>query len=250
MDLIKYFISLFVLITPLYSLETTKQFSDKLTQIRINYYQDPSKIPSINTLKQIYEEITLYTNIQDRNLLISYWGIISTELLLYYHSNYDKKLVNQLNSIYKEYFNSIKSSKSSSILQRYGEFSLILIKLNPKKKLKYFLNARLLFLLSYRKDNKNNLAQLGLGKWWAHKVLRKKNMEFNHSISQANKYLDPKNILIYSNDPWYKINLFNLYYTKYTLYLKSLNITKAYENLKLAKTLFPKNPLIKLIEQY
>ena len=106
-------------------------------------------------MQDTYQEIKLLENGDQKNLLFSYWGILASELSLYYleHDHLDL-----LTSAYKEH-------KKNKILSGTGELALLMLKLDEKNTLKYLMDARTFFMRSLQKDSKNISTKIGLGKW-------------------------------------------------------------------------------------
>lgn len=210
----------------------------QLVQIRISYYLNQTNIPSVQLIQDIYQQINDLEKNKDQNLLFSYWGIVASELNLYYPSHNYLTLLTQF---YKEHNKNINQSNSPQILQQTGEFALLMLKLDKKNSLKYLMDARTLFMKTLQKDSDNIYAKIGLGKWWAYDVIDENHMEFNHSLAQVRKYLEIDNLLYLqsSKDSWDKITLFNTYHILSILEMKVLNTEKSLNEFNNLLLLFP-----------
>ena len=221
----------------------------ELIQIRFSYYQQQTKIPASQFMQDTYQEIKILENGDQKNLLFSYWGILASELSLYY-SEHDH--LDLLTSAYKEHKKNIKKTKSSQVLQQTGELALLMLKLDEKNTIKYLMDARTFFMRSLQKDSKNISAKIGLGNWWAYDVVTEDHMEYNHSVAQAQKYLALKNIVPFeeSKEDWDKITAFNAYQTLAILELRVLNTSKSLSYLDKSSLLFPNAIMGDLFKKY
>lgn len=237
---------IFVTVIPIFAEENIHQIKNQIIQFRLNHYQDT--IPSINELNTLYQITESITDENEKLLLNIYFGISLGELLLY--SQIDSDLEDVVTKIYTQSRKKIKKFKSSDLLQKMGEFSLIMTKFEPAKKMKYYLDARMLFMEALMMNKNNVKAKIGLGKWWALNIIQSTNREYNHALSQAEKYLSDKEIIKLQNQPideWDNIDLVNIYYIRSLVRMKSLSTEKSYVDLQNAKTLFPNFVLTDLL---
>lgn len=243
----KYIIIYYIFFTPIifYSLPLQQE----LIQIRFSYYQEQTKIPTSQFIQDSYQEIKILENGDQKNLLFSYWGILASELSLYY-SEHNHLIL--LRSAYKEHKKNIKKTISSQILQETGELALLMLKLDEKNSLKYLMDARTFFMRSLQKDSKNISAKIGLGKWWAYDVVTENHMEYNHSLAQAQKYLVLKNIVPFqeSKDNWDKITAFNAYQALAIMELRVLNTSTSSSYFNSLSLLFPDAITSHLFKKY
>lgn len=211
----------------------------ELITLRYNYYFQGLPV-HVEKIYQLYDQIN---NTQEELELGLYISIIFAEQLLYYPENIAKEF-DFLKILYQKYKKKALKSHDPYILQKMSEFSLFMLKIQDQesassaKKLKYVMDVRNMLLQALKIDQNYIPAKITLGKWLAYRVIHEKHFEVNHSLAQAEKFLDNQLLNKLSHD-WDQIEKFQAYIYRSLLRIKTYNIESAHEDFNKAKELFP-----------
>ena len=227
----------------------SNEIEDNIIKMRISYY-DNKYIPSSSELLSMYEnDIKNIDDFESRVNLTALWGIIYTELTLYYYTNIKQENIETLTSLYKKHRQEVKRSKVSETARLSAEFAFLMLKLNPSKYVLYMQDTRSLFLKALVLDKNNIKAKFGIGKWWAYVVIDRNHREVNNAMSQVNKYLGDIVIEEFKDiDAWDSVDLFNIYYIRSIFNMRILNTQVGYEDLIKAKKIHPDSNIVKKLD--
>ena len=246
----KIFILIFIILLNSNAL-FSNEIEDNIIKMRISYYED-KYIPSSGELLSMYEnDIKNIYDFESRVNLTALWGIIYTELTLYYYTNVKQSDIETLTSLYKKHRQEVKRSKVSETARLSGEFAFLMLKLHPSKYVLYMQDTRSLFLKALVLDKNNIKAKFGIGKWWAYVVIDRNHREVNNATSQVNKYLGDAVIDEFkfkSIDAWDNVDLFNIYYIRSIFNMRTLNTQAGYKDLTKAKKIHPNSNIAKKLD--
>jgi len=227
------------------------EIEENIIKMRVSYYEN-KYIPSSSELLSIYEnDIKNTDDFESRVNLTALWGIVYTELTLYYYKNTKQDNIETLTSLYKKHRVEVKRSKVSETFRLSGEFALLMLKLNPKNYVPYMQDTRSLFLKALVLDKNNIKAKFGIGKWWAYLVIDRNHREINNASSQVNKYLGDAVLeeFKFSNiDAWDNVDLFNIYYIRSIFNMRTLNTEGGYDDLTKAKHFYPNSNIVQKLD--
>ena len=227
----------------------SNEIEDNIIKMRISYYEN-KYIPSSDKLLSMYEnDIKNTDDFESRAKLTALWGIVYTELTLYYYTNIKESDIETLTSLYKKHRQEVKRSKVSETARLSGEFAFLMLKLHPSKYVVYMQDTRILFLKALVLDKNNIKAKFGIGKWWAYVVIDRNHREVNNASSQVNKYLGDAVLEEFSGiDAWDSVDLFNIYYTRSIFNMRTLNTEVGYKDLTKAKKIHPNSNIVKKLD--
>lgn len=233
--MIKILLVLFFLTIPTYG----KNLKKELITLRYSYYFQGLPI-HIKKIYQLYDQIDDTPEELELGIYIS---TIFAEQLLYYPENIIIEF-DFLKILYQKYKKKAVKSHNPYILQKMSELSLLMLQIQDQqsasstKKLKYVMDARYMLLQALKIDQNYIPAKITLGKWLAYRVIHEKHFEVNHTLAQAEKFLDDQLLNKLSHD-WDQIEKFQAYIYRSLLRIKTYNIESAHEDFNKAKELFP-----------
>lgn len=234
---------LFFLTIPAYG----KNLKKELISLRYSYYFQGSPV-HIEKIYQLYNQIDKTPEELELGIYVS---TIFAEQILYYPENNIREF-DFLKILYQKYKKKAIKSHNPSILQKMSELSLLILQIQNQqstsstKKLKYVMDARYMLLQALKIDKNYIPAKITLGKWQAYRVIHERHFEVNHTLAQAEKFLDDR-LLNDLSDDWDEIEKFQAYIYRSLLRIKTYNIESAHEDFNKAKELFP-DVITKLFE--
>lgn len=226
------------------------QAAHNIAQARLALYQRSSEVDN-RLLNMLYTQMQSIQDPEEKMWLTVRLGILFCEAYLYHASAFPFVRLEDLQPIYKEFRKKVLKSKSVRVLQESGEFSFYMMRLFPRKKLAYLMDARMFFLKALSADKNNVKTKLGLGKWWVYRIMNVKNHEINHAVAQVDKYLNEENItavLAMENDAWHRINMAHIYYLRAIVNRRALRTDRAQKDEKMAQSLLP-SPVLHALMQ-
>ncbi len=221
-----------------------------ITQARLALYQRSSAV-DVLSLQALYQRVQAVQDIDEQLWLFARLGVLFCETYLYHDSAFPLVKLCDLSQIYKEYRKKALASKSSRILRESGEFSFYMMRLFPKKRLAYLMDARRFFLKALSIDKKDLKTKISLGKWWVYRIMNIRSHEINHPLAQVDKYLSDENIdalLRAESDPWQRINLAHCLYLRAIADRRALRMSRAHKDEEIAQSLLPSPSLHALMQ--